>query len=94
MKREVIITDRAANAIRRIVTYTKQSSLIGGEDAKSALMNRIRLLGINPEEASSRKAKFSKLEGNYRSVKVWDYRIYYKAEDDRVIVLDIIVDLK
>ena len=93
MKYEVIITDRAANAIRRIVEHTQQTSLIGGEDAKDALLHRIRRLGINPEEGS-RKANFQKLEGNYRSVLAWDYRIYYKVEETRVIVLDVIVDLK
>jgi plasmid stabilization system protein ParE len=69
----------------------KATSLIGGEDARIAIINRIKRLGLNPE-AGSRKAEFKLLEGDYRSVEVWDYRIYYKVESKRVVVLDIFID--
>lgn len=91
MKYDVIISDRAANSYRRIVANTKKISLIGGEDAKTAILQKIRRLGSNPD-FGSRQASFEKLDGNFRSVNVWDYKMYYKVEEDRVIVLDIIVD--
>lgn len=91
MKREVVITDRAASSYRRIVYNLKKISRIGGEDAKSAILRKIRRLGTNPD-MGSRQAKFEKLEGNFRSVTVWDYKIYYKIEEETVVVLDIIID--
>lgn len=92
MKYKVIIADRAVSSLRRIVSNLKRVSLIGGEDAREALMHRIKRLSVNPE-AGSRKAKFEKLKGDFRSLVVWgDYRIYYKVEEDRVIVLDVILD--
>ncbi|MCB0761563.1 MAG: type II toxin-antitoxin system RelE/ParE family toxin [Flavobacteriales bacterium] len=92
MKYKVIISDRAVSSLRRIVKSLKKISLIGGEDVRAALLQRIKRLSVNPT-AESRKANFEKLEGEYRSIVVLgDYRIYFKIEDGRVIVLDIIMD--
>ena len=92
MKYKVIISDRAVSSLRRIVKSLKKISLIGGEDVRAALLQRIKRLSMNPT-AESRKANFEKLEGEYRSIVVLgDYRIYFKIEDGRVIVLDIIMD--
>ena len=93
MKNPVILSDRASNAVRRIVTKTQETSLIGGEEVRKVIINHIKGLAINPE-ADSRKAKFDRLDGNYRSLLVWDYRIYYKIEESRVVVLDIILEKK
>ena len=93
MKYKVIISDRAVSSLRRIVKSLKKISLIGGEDVRAALLQRIKRLSMNPT-AESRKANFEKLEGEYRSIVVLgDYRIYFKIEDGRVIVLDIIMDV-
>lgn len=93
MKNPVILSDRAANTIRRIVTRTQETSLIGGEEVREAIFNRLKSLSLHPE-TDSRKAKFDRLDGNYRSLLLWDYRIYYKVEEDRVVVLDVILEKK
>jgi plasmid stabilization system protein ParE len=92
MKKKIVVADRAVNSFRRIVTALNQESLIGGEDARTAILNKIRTLGTNPER-NSRRANFEKLEGNYRSVQVWDYRIYYKVENERIVILDLMLDI-
>lgn len=91
MKREVIITDRATSSFRRIISNLKKTSLVGGEDAKSAILRKIKRLATDPD-FGSRKANFEKLEGNFRSLTVWDYRIYFRIEETQVVVLDIIID--
>lgn len=88
-KTKVIITDRATASFKRIIGDLKEISLIGGEDARAAILNRIRKIGVNPM-ANSDKANFARLDGEYRKADVWDYRIYYKVEDTQAIVLDII----
>ncbi len=88
---KVIITDRAYNSFRRILDVVRSTSLIGAEDARVVVLNRMKKLASNPE-IQSRKAKFFNLEGDYRSVLAWNYRIYYKLEEKRVIVLDVILD--
>lgn len=91
MKRsKVIVTDRATASFKRIISGLKEVSLIGGEDARLAILDSIRKLGVNPM-ANSKAAKFERLDGEYRKVDVWDYRIYYKVEEGKVIVLDIIL---
>lgn len=87
----MIISDRAFNSFRRIIDNVQSTSLIGAEDARTVVLNRIRKLAFNPTQ-QSRKAKFFNLEGDYRSVLAWNYRIYYKVEEKRVIVLDVILD--
>lgn len=90
-KRQVIITDRAYNAFRRIVRQVKSTSLIGAEDARTAILNRIRKICANPAN-DSRPADFATIPGEFRSALAWNYRIYYKVEEGKVILLDIILD--
>jgi plasmid stabilization system protein ParE len=90
MKREVVITDRAASSYRRIIYNLKKISRIGG-DAKAAILRKIRRLGTNPD-MGSRQANFEKLDGVFKSVTVWDYKIYYKLEDEAVVILDIVIE--
>ncbi len=85
------MSDRAVSSLQRIVMSLKSVSLIGGEDARTAIINRIKRLTSNPT-AGTRVAKFEKLVGDYRSFQIWDYRVYFKIEESRVIVLEIIVD--
>ena len=90
-KRQIVITDRAYNSFRRIIQRVKTTSLIGAEDARTAIINRIRKLAMNPAH-ESRIAKFATLEGDIRSVLAWNYRIYFQVEDTRLIILDMIID--
>jgi plasmid stabilization system protein ParE len=93
MKRPVILSDRAANAVKRIVARTQETSLIGAEEVREVIINRLKGLASNPE-TGSRKAKFDRLDGDYRSIVVWDYRIYYKIEEKRIVVLDFMLEKK
>ncbi|MFT4779538.1 MAG: plasmid stabilization system protein ParE [Flavobacteriales bacterium] len=88
---KIIISDRAVNSLRRVLDNIKSTSLVGAEEARVVIMNRIRKLSANPV-ADSRKANFITLEGEFRSVLAWNYRIYYKVHEKQVIVLDIFLD--
>ncbi|MCH2200001.1 MAG: type II toxin-antitoxin system RelE/ParE family toxin [Flavobacteriales bacterium] len=88
---KVLVSERAEEAFRTLIEKVASTSLIGAEDARMAVMNRMRKLGSNPIH-QSRKAKFSSLNGDYRSILAWNYRIYYKVEDKRVVILDLFLD--
>lgn len=88
---KVIVADRAVQSLRRLLENVRSTSLIGAEDARTVVMQHLRRLASNPTN-SSRKAKFFSLEGDFRSVLAWNYRIYFKIEDKRIVVLDIILD--
>ncbi|MFT4679246.1 MAG: mRNA-degrading endonuclease RelE of RelBE toxin-antitoxin system [Flavobacteriales bacterium] len=85
------MSDRAVSSLHRIVMSLKSVSLIGGEDARTAVVHRIKKLTNNPAKGC-RKANFEKLAGEYYSLLIWDYRVYFKIEESRVVVLEIIVD--
>ncbi len=90
MKMQMIITDRAMNSLQRIVKRIKQTSLIGGENTREKILNRIRKVGLNPS-ANSTLMEFRNQEGEYRFAEVWDYRIYYKVLDEKVLILDVLL---
>lgn len=90
-KRQVIISDRALNAFHRIIQQVKTNSLVGAEDARMTIISRLRKLGANPG-MNTRVANFATLDGEFRSALAWNYRIYFKVEEDRIIVLDMILD--
>lgn len=91
-KPKIIVSDRAVNSMRRLLDTIKSTSLIGAEEARTVIMNRIRKLAANPSAADSRKANFVTLEGEFRSILAWNYRIYYKVNEGQVVVLDIFLD--
>lgn len=88
---KIVFCDRSVNAFRRVLENVKSTSLIGAEEARGVILQVIRRLSSNPIQ-NARKAKFFSLEGDYYSILAWNYRIYYKVEEKRVIVLDIILD--
>jgi plasmid stabilization system protein ParE len=88
---KVVVADRAVQSLRRLLENVRSTSLIGAEDARTVVLQHLRKLGSNPTNGA-RKAKFFSLEGDFRSVLAWNYRIYYTIEEKRVVVLDIILD--
>lgn len=88
---KIIISDRAVNSLRRVLDNIKSTSLVGAEEARMVILNRIRRLAANPT-TDSRKANFITLEGEFRSVLAWNYRIYYKVNGKQIVVLDIFLD--
>ena len=92
MNRNVIIADRAVTAMRRIVNHLQGASLIGAEKAKDEMLARISSLGRNATPADARKARFDTLPGDIRSILAHNHRIYYLIEDNRIVVLDVILD--
>lgn len=92
VNRNVIIADRAVNAMERIIRHLQGASLIGAEKAKDEMLSRIRDLGRNAAPGDSRKARFDSVSGDIRSVLAHNHRIYYLVEDQRISVLDVILD--
>ena len=90
MRRKIAVSEVAANSFRRIIRNHKESSLIGGEDAKTAIISGIRRIGQNPM-ALSEEVNFGKVEGEYRIAKVWDCVVLYKVEVKSILIIDILL---
>ncbi len=78
--------------MKRIISKHQRNGYLGAEKAKEAIINRLRKLAVNPEK-DSRVAKFGRMEGDYRSVLAWNYRIYYRIEETELHVVDIFLDV-
>jgi len=94
VKKEVIISDRAVKAFERIIVALQGQSLIGAEKAKDEILARIGKLGEHPKPSEARKAKFDAIEGEFWSVLTHNHRIYYLIELNRIVVVDIILDVE
>jgi len=92
-RKKIAVSDNASNSFRRIILNHKKVSLIGGEDAREAILQGIRRIGLNPM-AVSESVDFGRVQGEYRLAKVWDCLVLYKVEEKRVIILDIILKAK
>jgi len=91
-KRKVIFSSKALSSFQAMVNDVQETSLIGAEKTRKAVLDEIKKLGINPE-LNTRPAKFEKLTGDFRSLLVWNYRVYFKIAPDQITVMDIILDL-
>lgn len=78
--------------MKRIISKHQRNGYLGADKAKEAIVNRVKKLGVNAER-DSRVAKFGRLDGDYRSVLAWDYRIYYRIDELEIKVLDIFLDI-
>jgi plasmid stabilization system protein ParE len=92
VNRNVIIADRAVTAMERIIRQLQGASLIGAEKAKDEMLSRIRSLARNAVPSDARKARFDAIPGDIRSLLAHNHRIYYLIEEERVVVLDVILD--
>jgi len=92
VQRDVILADRATTSIERIIRHLQGASLIGAERAKDEIISRLRSLGSNAMPGDARKAKFDAIADAIWSVLAHNHRIYYLVEDQRVVILDVILD--
>lgn len=92
VQRDVILADRASTSIERIIRHLQGASLIGAERAKDEIISRLRSLGSNAMPGDARKAKFDAIADDIWSVLAHNHRIYYLVEDQRVVILDVILD--
>ncbi len=78
--------------MERIIRRLQGASLIGAEKAKDEMLARIRSLARNAAPGDSRKAKFDQIPGDIRSILAHNHRIYYRVEEERIAILDVILD--
>lgn len=88
-RRSVVISRNAQQSIKEIYEYIKQrESVTIAHRVRQALTARCRELA---EFAGYSKEYYLKeLEGDYRSVTIWDYNIIYSVSESEVRILNII----
>jgi len=86
---KVIISVKAQESIRTIFNYVKkESSYSTAQKVKSSIINKCK--SLNDFSGYSKERYLDKLEGDYRSVSIWNYNIIYKVTTKNIWVLNVI----
>lgn len=85
----VIISRKAQSSVKQIHDYIKEESHSSAKNVKEKIFEKIRSLQNHPEKFS-KEPLLDSLEGNYRSVSIWDYKIIYKISNEVVKILIVI----
>ena len=90
MKREkVIISRKAQESIKRIFNHVKrESSLETAQRVKFTVINECK--NLKEFAGYSKERYLENLEGDFRSVTVWDYNIIYSLMPKTVRILNVI----
>jgi hypothetical protein len=88
---EFYFTRKGEEAFRNIVLNMQEVSLIAAERVRSRILHRIHLIHHHPLQ-SSKKIEFRDLKGHFRVAEALNYRIYYLVEEDKIVLMDILMD--
>jgi len=90
MNREkVIISRKAQESIKDIFNYVRrESSLNTANIVKNSIIDRCK--NLKDFSGYSKERFLDKLNGDYRSVTIWDYNIIYRVTANEIRVLNVI----
>jgi plasmid stabilization system protein ParE len=88
---ELYFTHHAAQAFRSCIEKIQQVSLIAAERTRNKMLHQLRALQHHPLQGS-KKVEVGTGESQVRVAALMQYKVYYKVEDQRVIVLDFLLD--
>ncbi len=90
-KQEVIFSRQATQMLSSIVYALQEVSLLSAEKVRAKFFHKFHLIQHHPLQSSKPVALVSHL-GHIRMTTVLNYKIYYKVEATRIIILDILLD--
>jgi hypothetical protein len=88
---EFVFSKSAADTFMQIVMDMQQVSLLSAEKVRKRIMHKLHLIQHQPMQ-SSKKVELSGLDGHIRVATVLNYKIYYLLEENRICVVDILID--
>ncbi|MFM1999522.1 MAG: hypothetical protein RL204_1469 [Bacteroidota bacterium] len=87
---EMIFTSQAVEAFRDIIGNTQEVSLIAAEKLRAKIFHKLHLIQHHPIQGS--KSINIGTEGNFRLTTALNVKIYYKVEENRTVILDLLID--
>lgn len=88
---DVVFAKSAADRLHSIIGQLQEVSLLSAEKVRAKFFHKIHLIQHHPLQ-SSRQIDAKPLEGNIRVTTVLNYKIYYKVEENKIIILEILLD--
>ena len=86
---KVVISKKAQESIKEIFNYVQRdSSLNTAQKVKTRIIERCK--NLKGFSGYSKERYLDELEGEYRSVTVWDYNIIYRVTTNNIRVLNVI----
>lgn len=87
---EFIFSERAAEALRNIIGDLQQVSLLSAEKVRTKILHKLHLVQHQPMLAS-KKLELG-IPGHFRTTTVLNYKIIYQVSENRIAVVDILMD--
>ena len=87
---EMIFTSQSVEAFREIIGNTQEVSLIAAEKLRAKIFHKLHLIQHHPIQGS--KTLNVGIDGNFRITTALSVKIYYKVEENRTVVLDMLID--
>jgi plasmid stabilization system protein ParE len=87
---EMIFTSQAVEAFREIIGNTQEVSLIAAEKVRAKIFHKLHLIQHHPIQGS--KSLNVGIDGDFRLTTALGVKIYYKVEENRTVILDMLID--
>ncbi len=88
---EFYFTPNAADSFLRIIQDVQEVSLLSAEKVRSRIFHKLHLIHHHPSQGSKR-IELPGVEGHMRLATVLNYKIYFRLETQRIIVMDMLMD--
>ena len=88
---ELLISEKATESFREIIARTQEVSLVSAEKVRQKIMHKLHYIGHHPMQGT-RKMEMPDAIGHIRLLQVLNYKIIFRLEEARIVVLDMLVD--
>ncbi len=84
-------TPHASESLQRMIQQVQEVSLLSAEKLRARIFHKLHLIHHHPTQGS-KKMELPHLNGHIRQASVLNYKIYFKLEAQRIIVLEMLLD--
>ena len=88
---EFYFTPNAAESFLRIIQDVQEVSLLSAEKVRSRIFHKLHLIQHHPSQGS-RRIELPGVEGHMRLATVLNYKIYFRLDGQRIIVMEMLMD--
>ena len=88
---EFYFTPNAAESFLRIIQDVQEVSLLSAEKVRSRIFHKLHLIHHHPSQGSKR-IELPGVEGHMRLATVLNYKIYFRLDAQRIIVMEMLMD--
>lgn len=88
---EVVFSATAKQSFEELFAHTQESSLISAEKMRAKVFHKIHQIKHHPLQGS-KSMIVPGVEGNFRLATALNVKIYYKVEEGRVLILELLLD--